>query len=437
MKKNMKILLIVCLVLGVALMALWGYVQLNADAIADISARVDAYKQAQAQVEAARVLGQEPDPAILEEVEEVELSGSENLLLTLNGYKSAFLVLGIDLLLIGVLGFVFPAIKKSRGGKKKVSSANNIVGILIALVVLCLDLQLAQPVFLTSSNLLNVLQQISTNFVIAIGMTFVIISGGIDLSVGSNIAVTGLLMAIMMKNWGVGVLPTLIVSLIFAGLIGLINGALIAFLNLPPFIATLGMMSIARGAAYTITGGAPIYTMPSGFTAISSRVRIPFIGDVPLYTILIMAAVFVLGWYCLRYTRVGRFTYAIGGNENCAKLSGINLSKIKCFVYVISGLCCGVAAILLTSRLDSAVPTNADGQEMDAIAAVVIGGTSMKGGEGSMVGTLIGIFIIGVIANGLNLLGVAQGPQRMVKGLIIVVAVIIDVLRRRAAESAR
>ena len=437
MKKNMKILLIVCLVLGVALMALWGYVQLNADAIADISARVDAYKQAQAQVEAARVLGQEPDPALLEEVEEVELSGSENLLLSLNGYKSAFLVLGIDLLLIGVLGFVFPAIKKSRGGKKKVSSANNIVGILIALVVLCLDLQLAQPVFLTSSNLLNVLQQISTNFVIAIGMTFVIISGGIDLSVGSNIAVTGLLMAIMMKNWGVGVLPTLIVSLIFAGLIGLINGALIAFLNLPPFIATLGMMSIARGAAYTITGGAPIYTMPSGFTAISSRVRIPFIGDVPLYTILIMAAVFVLGWYCLRYTRVGRFTYAIGGNENCAKLSGINLSKIKCFVYVISGLCCGVAAILLTSRLDSAVPTNADGQEMDAIAAVVIGGTSMKGGEGSMVGTLIGIFIIGVIANGLNLLGVAQGPQRMVKGLIIVVAVIIDVLRRRAAESAR
>ena len=400
MKKNMKILLIVCLVLGVVLMALWGYVQLNADAIADISARVDAYKQAQAQVEAARVLGQEPDPAILEEVEEVELSGSENLLLTLNGYKSAFLVVGIDLLLIGILGFVFPAIKKSRGGKKKVSSANNIVGILIALVVLCLDLQLAQPVFLTSSNLLNVLQQISTNFVIAIGMTFVIISGGIDLSVGSNIAVTGLLMAIMMKNWGVGVLPTLIVSLIFAGLIGLINGALIAFLNLPPFIATLGMMSIARGAAYTITGGAPIYTMPSGFTAISSRVRIPFIGDVPLYTILIMAAVFVLGWYCLRYTRVGRFTYAIGGNENCAKLSGINLSKIKCFVYVISG-------------------------------------TSMKGGEGSMVGTLIGIFIIGVIANGLNLLGVAQGPQRMVKGLIIVVAVIIDVLRRRAAESAR
>ncbi|NLD52606.1 MAG: ABC transporter permease, partial [Clostridiales bacterium] len=130
-------------------------------------------------------------------------------------------------------------------------------------------------------------------------------------------------------------------------------------------------------------------------------------------------------------------TYAIGGNESCARLSGINLNSVKCFVYVVSGICCGVAAILLTSRLDSALPTNADGQEMDAIAAVVIGGTSMKGGEGGMIGTLIGIMIIGVIANGLNLLGVAQGPQKMVKGLIIVIAVIIDVLRRRATVSSK
>ena len=431
MKKKMKVLLIVCLVLGVALTGLWVYVRANADAIAQINERISARNQIEAQVEMARVLGQEVDPSLLEQAEAVDLTGSENLLLTLSGLSGAFLVLGIDLLLVGVLGFVYASVKKNRSGSKKVSSSNNIVGILIALVVLCLDLQLAQPVFLTSSNLLNVLQQISTNFVIAVGMTFVIISGGIDLSVGSNIALTGLLMAIMMKNWGLSVALTLVLSLIFAGLIGLINGALISLLNLPPFIATLGMMSIARGAAYTVTGGQPLYTMPSSFTAISSRV-----GNVPLYTILIMAAVFLLGWYCLRYTRVGRFTYAIGGNENCAKLSGINLKKIKCFVYTISGLCCGVAAVLLTSRLDSAVPTNADGQEMDAIAAVVIGGTSMNGGEGSMLGTLIGIFIIGVIANGLNLLGVPQGPQKMVKGLIIVIAVIIDVLRRRAAEAA-
>ena len=181
-----------------------------------------------------------------------------------------------------------------------------------------------------------------------------------------------------------------------------------------------------------VTAGQPIYTFPAGFTAVASRV-----GGFPLYTMIILLVVFLLGWYILRYTRIGRYTYAIGGNENCAKLSGINLKKVKCFVYTVSGLCCGVAALLLSSRLDSAVPTNAEGQEMDAIAAVVIGGTSMSGGEGSMIGTLIGILIIGIISNGLNLLGVQQGPQKMVKGLIIVVAVIIDVIRRKASESAK
>ena len=332
-------------------------------------------------------------------------------------------------------GFAYSAYKqkkKAKQGVKKLGSSGSVLGILIALAALCLDLAIASPVFFTASNFLNVFQQIALNFVVAVGMTFVIISGGIDLSVGSNIALSGLLMGILMKNFGVPVIITIIVCILFSGLIGLINGMLISFLNLPPFIATLGMMSIVRGAAYTVTNGQPIYTFPKGFTAISSRV-----GGIPLYSTLILIAVFLLGWYILRYTRIGRFTYAVGGNENCAKLSGINLKKVKCFVYMFSGLCCGVAALLLSSRLDSAVPTNADGQEMDAIAAVVIGGTSMSGGEGSMFGTLIGILIIGIIANGLNLLGVAQGPQKMVKGLIIVIAVIIDVIRRKASESAK
>ncbi|OPZ70107.1 MAG: Ribose transport system permease protein RbsC [Firmicutes bacterium ADurb.Bin467] len=432
MKKRMKILLILCLVLGVALLGINLYTQGSAGRIAELQAKIAERKQLIAQAEMARVLGREA--VDVGELPEVEISSADRVVMALASFSGAFLVLGIDLL-IGALALIaFHLFKRRRGERKvrKVSSANNIVGILIALIVLCLDLSIASKVFLTQSNFLNVLQQISINFVIAIGMTFVIISGGIDLSVGSNIALTGLLMAIMMKNWGVGVTWTIVLSLLFSAAIGLINGSLIAFLNLPPFIATLGMMSIARGAAYTVTGGAPIYTMPAGFTGISGRV-----ANVPLYAILIMIAVFALGWYCLRYTKVGRFTYAIGGNESCAKLSGINLSKVKCFVYVVSGLCCGVAAILLTSRLDSALPTNADGQEMDAIAAVVIGGTSMKGGEGSIIGTLIGILIIGVISNGLNLLGVAQGPQKMVKGLIIVVAVIIDVLRRRAAEQSK
>lgn len=432
MKTGMKIILIICLVLGIALIGINLYVQSSSGHIAEIRQQIAQRDKLIAQAEMARVLGR--DPVDVGELAEIEVSPTDNLLMTLQNYSTLFLVLGIDLVIAG-LAILFVHLYRSRlraGKEVKIASSNNILGILLALVILCLNLAIASNVFLTTSNLLNVLQQVSINFVIAIGMTFVIISGGIDLSVGSNIALTGLLLAIMMKNWALSVPAAIGLGLLFSALIGLINGGLIAFLNLPPFIATLGMMSIARGAAYTVTGGAPIYTLPTAFTAISGRV-----ANIPLYAILIMAVVFALGWYILRYTRVGRFTYAIGGNESCARLSGINLNSVKCFVYVVSGICCGVAAILLTSRLDSALPTNADGQEMDAIAAVVIGGTSMKGGEGGMIGTLIGIMIIGVIANGLNLLGVAQGPQKMVKGLIIVIAVIIDVLRRRATVSSK
>ena len=375
------------------------------------------------------------DPATIVVPEPLEMTAFDQFLSSVNASARMLWVVVIDLLIIGAGGFIMAAACKAKSKKqqvKNVSSSNNVIGILIALAALCLDLAIASPVFLTSSNFLNVSQQISINFVVAVGMTLVIISGGIDLSVGSNIALTGLLMGIMMKNYSIPVLPTIIICILFSGFIGLVNGWLISFLNLPPFIATLGTMSIVRGAAYTVTAGQPIYTFPKGFTAIAGR-----IGGIPLWSILIMLAVILIGWYVLRYTRIGRFTYAVGGNENCARLSGINIRKVKCFVYMFSGLCCGVAALLLSSRLDSGLPTNADGQEMDAIAAVVIGGTSMSGGEGSMIGTLIGIFIIGIIANGLNLLGVQQGPQKMVKGLIIVIAVIIDVIRRRSAESAK
>ncbi|MEG1604591.1 MAG: ABC transporter permease [Clostridia bacterium] len=433
MKKSMSVALIICLVLGIALTGLAVYVGTHEAQVVEIEQQMAETRKQAAAAAAAVALGRKVEESAAVAVTPV--SGADKLIVTLYNCYSLFLVLGIDLMVVGVGGLIYSARKnvlRKKGGQGKVSSKGNILGILIALIVLCLDLTLATDKFLTAGNLLNVLQQISINFVIAIGMTFVIISGGIDLSVGSNIALTGLLMAILMKNFGVGVVPTILVCMLFSGLIGLTNGAMIAYLGLPPFIATLGMMSIARGAAYTVTGGQPLYTMPAGFTAISGRV-----AGIPLYGVLIMLMVFVLGWYCLRYTRAGRFTYALGGNENCAKLSGINIERTKCLVYTISGLCCGVAALLLTSRLDSAVPTNAEGQEMDAIAAVVIGGTSMKGGEGGMIGTLIGIMIIGVIANGLNLLGVAQGPQKMVKGLIIVIAVIIDVMRRKASESAK
>ena len=433
MKKSLKILFILCLVVGVAVAGLNLFAASQSDRLAEIEEQQAARKQALAQIAAADILGIDPETVVVPD--EVVVSGMDSFVMKLNSSSAMLWVVVVDALIIGVGGFAYSAYKqkkKAKQGVKKLGSSGSVLGILIALAALCLDLAIASPVFFTASNFLNVFQQIALNFVVAVGMTFVIISGGIDLSVGSNIALSGLLMGILMKNFGVPVIVTIIVCILFSGLIGLINGMLISFLNLPPFIATLGMMSIVRGAAYTVTNGQPIYTFPKGFTAISSRV-----GGIPLYSTLILIAVFLLGWYILRYTRIGRFTYAVGGNENCAKLSGINLKKVKCFVYMFSGLCCGVAALLLSSRLDSAVPTNADGQEMDAIAAVVIGGTSMSGGEGSMFGTLIGILIIGIIANGLNLLGVAQGPQKMVKGLIIVIAVIIDVIRRKASESAK
>lgn len=432
MKKNIKLVFIVCLVLGILLAALNLFAASQRGHLAELEEQQAARKKALGQIAAADVLGINPDDVVVPD--EVELTAMDKFVIGVNNASSMLWVCAVDLIIIGAGGLLYTMFKKKKreSGEKKLSSSNNVLGIVIALLALCLDLAIATPVFLTPSNFLNVFQQISINFVVAVGMTFVIISGGIDLSVGSNIALSGLLMGILMKNYNVPVFVTILVCILFSGFVGLVNGVLISFLNLPPFIATLGTMSIVRGGAYTVTAGQPIYTFPAGFTAVSGRV-----AGIPLWSTLIMLVVIVLGWYILRYTRIGRFTYAVGGNENCARLSGINLKKVKCFVYVVSGLCCGVAALLLSSRLDSALPTNADGQEMDAIAAVVIGGTSMSGGEGSMIGTLIGILIIGIIANGLNLLGVAQGPQKMVKGMIIVVAVIIDVIRRKASQSSK
>ena len=411
MKKSTKIVCIVCLILAVLVAGLAILASAESGKIAEVEARAAEIKKAQGTLKSIEMGILDIDPATIVVPEPLEMTAFDQFLSSVNASARMLWVVVIDLLIIGAGGFIMAAARKAKSRKqqvKKVGSSNNVIGILIALAALCLDLAIASPVFLTSSNFLNVSQQISINFVVAVGMTLVIISGGIDLSVGSNIALTGLLMGIMMKNYSIPVLPTIIICILFSGFIGLVNGWLISFLNLPPFIATLGTMSIVRGGAYTVTAGQPIYTFPKGFTAIAGR-----IGGIPLWSILIMLAVILIGWYVLRYTRIGRFTYAVGGNENCARLSGINIRKVKCFVYMFSGLCCGVAALLLSSRLDSGLPTNADGQEMDAIAAVVIGGTSMSGGEGSMIGTLIGIFIIGIIANGLNLLGVQQGPQKI------------------------
>lgn len=310
----------------------------------------------------------------------------------------------------------------------KKNSTQSVFGVLIAFILLCVVMTILSPIFLTPDNLINVLQQISINAIIAVGMTFVLLLGGIDLSVGAIVAFTGLIMAILMKC-NVNVWLAILVGLVCASLLGFINGFLISKFKLPPFIATLGMLSIARGAAYTISNGQPIYTFPDDFLMISAR-----IGIIPI-PMIIMLVVFIITWYILKYTKLGRYTYAIGGSETASVLSGINVSRYKKMVYTISGICCGISSILLTSKLDAAVPVAAEGYELDAIAAVVIGGTSMMGGEGKLAGTFLGALIIGVISNGLNLLSIPQGPQRMVKGAIIVIAVTIDVLRKNRRKA--
>ena len=235
--------------------------------------------------------------------------------------------------------------------------------------------------------------------------------------------------AIMMKNWNTPVAPAIIIAVLSASLLGLINGVLISGLDLPPFIVTLGMMELARGMSYTVTAGQPIYTLPAGFLAISGRVR-----GIPLVALLIMIALFVLAYYVLHFTRIGRYVYAVGGNESCARLSGINVKAIKLIVYTFSGFCCGIAALLLTSRLDSAVPTNAEGYEMNAIAAVIIGGTSMSGGSGTMVGTLIGVFIMSVLKTGLANCGLQAPWQTFLTGVVVIGAVLLDIARTKAAN---
>ena len=256
MKKSLKIIFIICLVIGVAAAGINLFAASQQGRLESITAQQAARKQALAQIEAADILG--IDPATVVVPDEVEVSGMDTLIMKLQKSSAMLWVVAIDMLIIGAGGFIYSAWKKARrakAGVKKLGSNGSVLGIVIALAALCLDLTIASPVFLTVSNFLNVFQQISINFVVAVGMTFVIISGGIDLSVGSNIALSGLLMGILMKNYGVPVPVTILACILFSGLIGLVNGALISFLDLPPFIATLGMMSIVRGAAYTVTNG--------------------------------------------------------------------------------------------------------------------------------------------------------------------------------------
>lgn len=292
----------------------------------------------------------------------------------------------------------------------------------IGLILIIVIISLLNPGFLSMNNILNVLRQVSINALIAFGMTFVILTGGIDLSVGSILALTGAVTAGMMAS-GVDPILAMFVGLLLGALLGAFNGVIIAKGKVAPFIATLATMTIYRGLTLVYTEGRPVSGIGDG-GAFQMLGRGYFLGiPIPVVTMIIS---FLILYFILKKTTFGRRVYAVGGNEEASILSGINADRIKIYVYSLIGFLSAFAALILTSRLNSAQPTAGQMFELDAIAAVVLGGTSLTGGRGWIVGTLIGALIIGVLNNGLNLIGVSSFFQQVVKGAVILLAVLLD-----------
>jgi ribose transport system permease protein len=311
-------------------------------------------------------------------------------------------------------------------------------GAIAILLLLMLAFFIATPNFLTVRNMLNILRQYSVPAILAVGQTLVIVSAGIDLSVAATAALSGSLMGVAFAHWGWPEPLAILLGLAAGFGVGGINGFVITRWRVPDFIATLGTLAAVRGVALLVTDGLPV---PDYTRAVEGRTIPSSVGTlgsdsalgVPLIVVVAVVCA-VAGWFVLMRTKLGRSAYAIGGNREAARVSGIRVDRAKRRIYVISGLMASVAGMMLAGRLASANALMADGMELQSIAAVVIGGTNLFGGEGGVGGTMIGILIIGVLANGLNILGVADFWQRVVNGLIIVIVVALDQWRRRIAR---
>ena len=293
----------------------------------------------------------------------------------------------------------------------------------IALIILMAVITIINSNFLTANNLLNLLLQVTSNALIAFGMTFVILTGGIDLSVGSILALSSALTAGLLGS-GMPVTLAILISLILGCILGMMNGLLISYGKLAPFIVTLATMTIFRGATLVYTNGNPI-TKGLSDTFLFQFLGQGYIVGIP-FPVIIMFIVFIVLYVLLHKTAFGKSVYAIGGNEKAAYISGVKLNKVKIIIYSISGIMASISGLIITSRLSSAQPTAGASYEMDAIAAVVLGGTSLSGGKGRILGTLIGALIIGVLNNGLNIISVSAFWQQVVKGVVILIAVLID-----------
>ena len=298
------------------------------------------------------------------------------------------------------------------------------MGTLLGLIILCVVFASMTDVFITHRNLINILQQSSINACIAIGMTLVIISGGIDLSVGPIAALAAVLSATLLVS-GYPVIVVIGAALLIGVVCGLINGSLIAYAGLQPFIATLGTLSVFRAVALIYTGGTPVLGLPAEFrTLITSQV---WIFPVP---VVIVAVLGIVAWVMLAKTPIGEYILAVGGNEEAARISGVPIARTKITAYVISGFLAALAAVILIARLGAAEPTLGNLWELEAIAAAAIGGASLMGGKGSIVGTILGAIVLGAMRNGLTLLNVQAFYQLLATGIIIILAMLVDRLTR-------
>ncbi|MCC8025707.1 MAG: ABC transporter permease [Clostridium sp.] len=309
---------------------------------------------------------------------------------------------------------------------KLLHSAKELLGILVALIIICIILTFLSEKFLRITNGITILRTTSINAIVAIGMTFVILTGGIDLSVGSIMSLGGVLCSLMIARTNIGIIPSLLIGLSAGAAVGLINGLCITKLRLVPFIVTLATSYVARGASYLLTNARPVSIKEEFFYEFGNGM----IGNMFPYLIIYMLIVFVIFWILLNRTRYGRRIFAIGGNMEAAKFSGIKIDRIIIITYVLSGVLAAFAGIITCAKMYSGQPVIGEDAAMDAIAGVVLGGTSMTGGFGTLTGTIIGCIIIAVINNGMNLIGLNSFWQQVAKGLVILIAVYVDAMKK-------
>lgn len=304
--------------------------------------------------------------------------------------------------------------------KKDIGKVLRQFGLVFVALFIVVFMSFKSEVFLTSQNIINILRQISINGILAVGMTFVILTGGIDLSVGSVVAITGVIVGSLLQNgtnWFVASIAALAISIIC----GIINGWLISYIGFQPFIATLSTMTIGRGFAQVYSDGKPYMITDPSFKAIGQG----YFMNIPI-PIILLVIFCIIGLIILQTTTFGRYVFAIGGNMSAAKLSGVRTQRVQLLVYVMSSVCAWMVGLILAARISSGQPTAGESYEMDAIAATAIGGTSMNGGIGSLTGTITGFVILGLLQNSMNLMNINSFWQQIVKGLLIIIAVFLD-----------